>query len=108
LQKNIAAVSTNLKQNCRLEIKMVSLTGGLATTDMHLVPGTQVQLRMQVGLWNLQATALMRDYRAQDISFEIVDMGLDERSKFRKLLMGNQVIGGEEVSMPVKTGTRAR
>ena len=89
LQKVVSAVSTNLKQNCRLEIKMASLTGGLATTNMHLAPGTQVNLRMQVGLRNLQATALMRDYRAQDMSFEIVDISLEERNKFRKLLLDN-------------------
>ncbi len=89
LQKALPAVSTNLKQNCRLEIKTASLTGGLASTNMHLAPGTQVQLRMQLGMRNVQATALMRDYRAQDMSFEIVDMNLDERSKFRKLLMEN-------------------
>jgi hypothetical protein len=89
LQKAIAAVSTNLKQNCRLEIKTASLSGGVATTNMHLAPGTQVQLRLQVGLRNVQATALMRDYRAQDMSFEIVDIGMDERTKFRKLLVEN-------------------
>jgi hypothetical protein len=89
LKKSVAAVSTNLKQNCRLEIKTVSLSGGLATTNMHLAPGTQVQLSMQLGLRNLQATALMRDFRAQDMSFEIVDMGLDERAKLRKLLLEN-------------------
>ena len=93
LQKALSAVSTNLKQNCRLDIKTASLSGGLATTNMHLAPGTQVQLRMQVGLRNLQATALMRDYRAQDMSFEIVDMGLEERAKFRKLLLENMVKG---------------
>ena len=89
LQKAVAAVSTNLKQNCKLDIKMASLSGGLATTNMHLAPGTQVQLRMQVGLRNVQATALMRDYRSQDMSFEIVDMGLEERGKLRKLLLEN-------------------
>ena len=31
----------------------------------------------------------MRDYRAQDMSFEIVDMSLDERGKFLELLMKN-------------------
>jgi hypothetical protein len=89
LQKVLPAVSTNLKQNCKLEIKTASLTGGLASTNMHLAPGTQVQLRMQLGMRKVQATALMRDYRAQDMSFEIVDMNLDERSKLRKLLMEN-------------------
>ncbi len=96
LQKSISAVSTNLKQNCRLDIKTASLSGGLATTNMHLAPGTQVQLRMQLGLRNLQATALMRDYRAQDMSFEIVDISLEERTKFRKLLVENMVKGGRQ------------
>jgi hypothetical protein len=89
LQKTLPAVSTNLKQNCKLEIKTASLTGGLATTNMHLAPGTQVRMKMQVGMRNVQATALMRDYRAQDMAFEIVDMGLDERGKLRKLLLEN-------------------
>jgi len=87
LRRSVAAVSTNLKQNCRLEIKTASLAGGLATTNMHLAPGTKVQLRMQLGLRNVQATALMRDYRAQDMSFEIIDIGLEERGRLRKLLM---------------------
>jgi hypothetical protein len=86
LRKPVAAVSTNLKEACRLEIKTASLTGGVATISRHLAPGTQVQLKLQLGLRNLQATALMRDYRAQDMAFEIVDMNLDERSRLRRLL----------------------
>jgi len=89
LQKSISAVSTNLKEACSLEIKTASLTGGVATISRHLAPGTQVQLRLQFGLRNLQATALMRDYRAQDMAFEIVDMTLDERSRYRRMLAGN-------------------
>lgn len=72
-----------------MEIKTASLTGGVATLSRHLTPGTQVQLRLQIGLRNLQATALMRDSRAQDMAFEIVDMNLDERSKYRRMLAGN-------------------
>jgi hypothetical protein len=94
LQRAVSAVSTNLKQNCRLVIKTASLTGGLASTNMHLAPGTQVQLRMQVGLRNVQATAFMRDYRSQDMAFEIVDMGLEERTKFRKLLLESMAKSG--------------
>jgi hypothetical protein len=96
LQKSVAAVSTNLRQNCRLEIKTASLAGGLATTNMHLAPGTKVQLRMQLGLRNVQATALMRDYRAQDMSFEIIDIGLEGRGRLRKLLMDNLSKGTQE------------
>ena len=85
-----------MKQNCKLEIKTASLAGGLATTNMHLAPGTKVEMRLQLGLRNVQATALMRDYRAQDMSFEIIDMGLDERARFRKLLVENLAKGGVE------------
>src|SRR6266704_3425209 len=89
LRKSVRAVCTNLKENCSMEIKTASLTGGVATLSRHLTPGTQVQLRLQIGMRNLQATALMRDSRAQDMAFEIVDMNLDERSKYRRMLAGN-------------------
>src|SRR6202166_3612814 len=88
LRKPLTAISTNLKENCRLEIKTASLAGGVASISRHLARGTQVQLKLQLGLRNLQATALMRDYRAQDMAFEIVDMNLDERTKYRRLLAG--------------------
>ena len=90
LRKPVRAISTNLKENCSLDIKTASLTGGVATISRHLAPGTQVQLRMQLGLRNLQATAMMRDYRSEDMAFEIVDMSLDERNKYRRMLMDNR------------------
>jgi hypothetical protein len=89
LRKPVVAFSVNLKQNCRLEIRAASLAGGVATIDRHLPPGTPVQLKMQLGLRNLQATALLRDYRGQGMSFEIVDMNLQERGKLRRLLSDN-------------------
>ena len=89
LKKTVRAVCTNLKEGCSMEIKTASLTGGVATLSRHLVPGTQVQLKLQVGMRSLLATALMRDSRAQDMAFEIVDMNLDERSKYRRMLAGN-------------------
>jgi hypothetical protein len=45
-----------------------------------------VQLKLQVGLRHLQVTALLRDYRAQDMAFEFVDMDLEDRTRFRHLL----------------------
>jgi len=89
LLKPVRATSTNLKEDCWLEIKTASLSGGLATISRHLAPGTAVQLRLQIGMRHMLATAMMRDYRAQDMAFEIVDMNLEERSKYRRLLAGN-------------------
>jgi hypothetical protein len=101
LHKAIVAVSTNLKQNCRMEIKTASLSGGVAAIDRHMHPGTHVQLKLQLGLRNLQATALLRDYRAQDMAFEIVDMSLEERVKYRRLLadqLGNRPVERENTT----------
>ena len=57
---------------------------------------------------NLQATALMRDYRAQDMAFEIVDMNLDERSRLRRLLAESlsapsASASGDDVAEPSET-----
>jgi len=103
LQKPVVAFSINLNQNCRMEIRTVSLAGGLATIDRHLPPGTPVQLKMQLGMRNLQATALLRDYRGQGMSFEIVDMNLEERGKLRRLLADNMSAPGvlEETAKPI-------
>jgi hypothetical protein len=110
LQKSVRAVSTNLKENCSLEIKTASLSGGIATISRHLAPGTPVQLKLQVGMRHLQATALMRDYRAQDMAFEFVDMNLEERSKYRRLLAGNlshNTPAVENDAAPVSVGVAA-
>jgi hypothetical protein len=106
LHRPVTAFSINLKHNCRMEIKTASLAGGLATIDRHLAPGTQVQLKLQLGLRNLQATALLRDYRAQDMSFEIIDMNLDERGKFRRLL-ADQLSHGAASAEADPTATQA-
>jgi hypothetical protein len=117
LNKPVTAVSTNLKEACSLQIKTASLTGGVATISRHLAPGTPVQLKFQVGMRNLQATALMRDYRAQDMAFEIVDMNLDERSRLRRLLAdslsspSDSTASGETpapIETPVPATTRSR
>jgi hypothetical protein len=59
----------------------------------------------------------MRDYRAQDMAFEIVDMNLDERSRLRRLLADSlnsrsaSASSGDNVSpadAPVPAGSRAR
>jgi hypothetical protein len=89
LRKPLTAYSTILGQNCRFEIKTASLTGGVATIDRHVAPGTQVQLKLHLGMRSLNVTALTRDYRAQDMAFEFMDMNLEERGKFRRLLSEN-------------------
>ncbi len=113
LTKPVLAVSTNLKEACSLQIKTASLSGGVATISRHLPPGTPVQLKFQIGLRNLMATALMRDYRAQDMAFEIVDITLEERGRLRRLLADHMAPRGSTpedhavgAETPVPIGTQ--
>jgi hypothetical protein len=48
-----------------------------------------VQLKLASGMRGIFATALMRDYRAQDMAFEFVDMNLEERNRLRRFLIDN-------------------
>jgi len=69
LEEVSQAVCTNLKEGCSLEVKTASLTGGVATLSRHLTPGTQVQLRFQVGM-KLSSDGAHARFRAQDMAFE--------------------------------------
>jgi len=99
LRRPVRATSMNLKENCSMDIKTASLAGGVATISRHLAPGTPVQFRLQLGMRNVQATAMMRDYRADDMAFEFVDMALDERSKYRRLLVDNRASAAATAQM---------
>ena len=63
--------------------------GGVATGAKHLPPGTLVALRIGSGLRPIRAQAIMRDARAQGLTFEFAMMDLDERARLRSFLLQN-------------------
>jgi hypothetical protein len=46
----LTAVTTNLRENCRMEIQIMNLGGGLAIAERHLAPGTSIALKINLGL----------------------------------------------------------
>jgi hypothetical protein len=52
-----------------------------------MLPGTLVTLKLGSGLRPIRAQALMRDARAQGLTFEFAEMDLDERNRLRRLLL---------------------
>jgi hypothetical protein len=90
LSQPITAVASAGPDSYRLEIRGLSLSGGIAVGDKHLPPGTLVSMRIGSGLRPIRAQVLMRDARAQGLGFEIADMDLDERARLRKLLLENK------------------
>jgi hypothetical protein len=87
LERPMSATTTNLKENCRLEIPEMALGGGVAVCEQSLHPGSVVDIRFNAGNKPVKAQTIVRDANTQARAFEVVDMELEERSKLRKLLV---------------------
>jgi hypothetical protein len=104
LAQPITAIATVGQDSYRLEIRGLSLSGGIAVGEKHLPPGTLVSMRIGSGLRPIRAQVLMRDARAQGLGFEIADMDLEERARLRKLLLENKPSAFyQEEAVPAET-----
>jgi hypothetical protein len=68
------------------------------------MPGSLVTIRLGPGIRHIRARALMRDARAQGLSFEFADMDLDERARLRRLLRGSTEQTPASSETPPATG----
>jgi hypothetical protein len=87
LEQPMWATTTNLRENCRLEIPEMTLGGGVAICEQSLYPGSVVDLRLNPAQKAIKAQAIVRDANTQARAFEVVDIDLEERAKLRKLLV---------------------
>ncbi|HEY7825461.1 MAG TPA: hypothetical protein VIC00_01470 [Candidatus Acidoferrales bacterium] len=87
LEQAVPATTTNLKENCRMEIPEMTLGGGIARCEQSLHPGTILSLRLNPSQKPVKAQTIVRDANTQVRAFEVVDMDLEERAKLRKLLV---------------------
>lgn len=101
LSAPIVATATAGQDVYRIEIRGLSLSGGIAIGEKHLPPGTLVTMKIGSGLRPIRAQVLMRDARAQGLGFEFADMSLEERSRLRKLLIesGQPYVNRESESL---------
>ena len=88
LDEPLSAVISSDTEEYRIEIKGLNLSGGTGRCEHHVLPGTHVSLKISLGLRAIRIDALMRDVRTTGVSFEILSMNLDDRSRLRKLLSG--------------------
>jgi hypothetical protein len=87
LERPVSATTTNLKENCHLDIPELTLGGGVAVCEQSLHPGSLVNLKLTTTTKTVKVLAIVRDANTQARAFEVVDMELEERSKLRKLLV---------------------
>ena len=83
----MSGMTTNLKENCRLDIPELTLGGGVAICDQSLHPGSLVNMKLNTGQKPVKAQTIVRDANTQARAFEVVEMDLEERAKLRRLLV---------------------
>jgi hypothetical protein len=105
LEHALPAVTTNLRENYRLEIPEMALGGGVAVCEQSLHPGSVVDIRLNPGIKPVKAQTIVRDANTQARAFEVVDMELEERSKLRKLLVQ---LGSAQKQTTAKERSRRR
>lgn len=88
LSRPLAAMTTNLRDNFRMDILELNLGGGLATSDRHLAPGTLLSIKINNGMRPIRAKAIVRASRPQALAFEFAEIELEERSKLRRCILG--------------------
>ena len=71
----------------RLAIDQLSLGNGLARTQCHIKPGYTAGLEFQPGLGRIRAEVLVREARPQELTFELVSIGLEDRNRLRRSLL---------------------
>jgi hypothetical protein len=76
--------------NCKVTINQLSLGGGVAKSQCHIKPGNSVGLEFQTGMSHIHADVLVRESRPQELTFELVKIGLEDRNKLRRPLVGLQ------------------
>ena len=70
----------------KVSIQQLSLGGGVARSQCHIKPGSTVPLEFQSGLRRIHARVLVREARPQELTFELVQIGHQDRSRLRRPL----------------------
>ena len=60
----------------------------MARSQCHIKPGSTVPLEFQSGLHRIHARVLVREARPQELTFELVRIGHEDRSRLRRPLVG--------------------
>lgn len=86
----LPAAARSHQGGCRIAVKTLSLGGGLATSEHSLPLGTEVEIELRSGFRPVGARVLVREASSQQVSFEIIEIDLEERTRLRLLLADSQ------------------
>ena len=84
--RTFPAVASSPWGKSNLIIRELSLGGGVARKEDTLRLGSEATLEVHSGMKNLRTQVMIRPVASTEVSFEIVDIGLEERTKLRRIL----------------------
>lgn len=84
--RTVPAVASSPWGKSNLLIREMSLGGGVARKEDALRLGSEATLEVHSGMRNLRTQVMIRPVASSEVSFEIVDIDLDERTKLRRIL----------------------
>jgi hypothetical protein len=90
LPKPLKGAVRTSQGNCHVAVQQLSLGGGVARSQCHIRPGSAVGLELRCGFRRIHADVLVREARPQEMTFELVKIGLDDRHRLRTPLLNLQ------------------
>ncbi len=88
LAKTVAATIGSSWGKSKIQIRELSLGGGMGTKEDNLRIGSEADLEISVGMRSkIRAHVLLRRARVNEVGFEIVNTDLESRYKLRRLLV---------------------
>ena len=88
LSRTVAATIGSSWGKSRIQIRELSLGGGMGTKEDNLRIGSEADLEIAVGMrYKIRAHVLLRRARVNEVGFEIVSTDLESRYRLRLLLV---------------------
>ncbi len=88
LAKTVAGTIGSSWGKSRIQIRELSLGGGMGTKEDNLRIGSEADLEISVGMRSkIKAHVLLRRARVNEVGFEIVNTDLESRYRLRRLLV---------------------
>jgi hypothetical protein len=88
LSRTVSATIGSSWGKSRIQIRELSLGGGMGTKEDNLRIGSEADLEISVGLRSkIRAHVLLRRARVNEVGFEIVNTDLESRYRLRRLLV---------------------
>jgi hypothetical protein len=88
LSRTVSATIGSSWGKSRIQIRELSLGGGMGTKEDNLRIGSEADLEISVGLRSkIRAHVLLRRARVNEVGFEIVNTDLESRYRLRRLLI---------------------